>query len=131
MVEAIKADEINDNWEWIKPYIDSALSYSLGEMTANEVRRNGVNGSYLFLYFKGKGLATVEAVDYRNKTILWCPQVAGEDLDEWIDELWDVLLNLAKEKNAKEIAIHGRRGWLKKLAPYGFKEQYTTMVRKL
>jgi len=134
-VEAIKPCEINDKWAILKPYIDKALSYSMGEMTANEVRRNGVNGEYLFLVFHRDnemlGVTTVESVVYPTKTIIFCPQVAGKDFDEWSDKLWDVLQNLAKEKNAKEIAIHGRRGWLKKLAPYGFKEQYTTMVSKL
>ena len=130
-VIALKPSEIENQWPILKPYIEMALEYSLGEMSAEEVKEDGIKGIYLFLAFYRDdeilGLITVETVVYSRKKIVCVPHVGGKEIDEWCGLMVDTVKNLAKEQGASNVISYGRQGWLKKLSPYGFKTQYTIL----
>lgn len=130
-VRALKADEIDDNWEWIEPYIEMALEYSLGELSADEIKEDAIKGIFLVLAFlRGDevlGVITVETVVYSRTKIVCVPHVGGKEIDSWCDLMVETVSSLAKEQGAKTVISYGRRGWLKKLKPHGFKEQYTIL----
>ena len=130
-VEAIRPEDIESLWPTIKHYIEMALEHSLGEMSAEEVKEDGVNGIYLFLaFYRGNeilGLITVETVIYSRKKIVCVPHVGGKDLDEWCELMVNTVKSLAIEQGASNVISYGRQGWLKKLKPFGFKTQYTIL----
>lgn len=130
-VEAIKPSDIQAKWHILKPYIEMALKYSLGELSAEEVKEDGISGIYLFLGFYRDneliGVITVETVTYSRKKIVCVPHVGGKDLDLWCDIMVNTVIKLAKDVNANAVISYGRKGWEKKLKPYGFKPQYTIL----
>lgn len=130
-VKALRSDEIESQWPILKPYIDMALEYSLGEMSSDDVKEDGIKGIYLFLtFYRGNellGVITVETVVYSRKSIVCVPHVGGKELDEWCDLMVDAVKNLAIEQGASNVISYGRQGWLKKLKPHGFKPQYTIL----
>lgn len=126
---ALNPDQISGHWPNLKPYIEMALEYSLGEMTSEDVKQGGIEGAYLFIVFHEDneilGVITVESLEYPTKKIVCVPHVGGKDLDKWHDLMVNTVINLAKEQNATNVISYGRVGWNKKLKPYGFKPQYT------
>jgi len=128
---AIKPEDIKGLWPHLKPYIESALEYSLHEQNAEEVKEKGISGIYLFLVFKRDtevlGVITIETIVYPTKTIVGVIHVGGKDIDEWVELMWTTVRDLAKEQGASEVISYGRQGWIKKLKPYGFKHQYTIL----
>ena len=130
-VAALRPDEIESQWPILKPYIEMALEYSLGEMSAEEVKEDGIKGIYLFLAFYRDnellGVITVETVVYSRKKIVCVPHVGGKELELWCDLMVNTVKNLAIEQGASNVISYGRQGWLKKLSPHGFKLQYTIL----
>jgi len=130
-VKALRASEIEGEWDVLKPYIEMALEYSLGEMSAEEVKEDGIKGIYLFLIFiednEILGVITVETVVYSRKKIVCVPHVGGKDIDKWCELMVDTVKDLAIEQGASNVVSYGRQGWIKKLRPYGFKMQYTIL----
>jgi len=134
-ITAIKPQEIEQQWDTIKPFISRALEHSLKEYSADDLKHKMIKGEYLLLgfYDGGKILAIVSAelLTYPRKKIVNIVTAAGSNMDSWLDEWWNAITVLAKEQGADEITVSGRVGWLKALKKYGFKRQYTVLAVKL
>lgn len=59
--------------------------------------------------------------------VLYLPAIAGDRLDEWMDDMLVILKDLAKVYNCTEIRGSGREGWAKVLKQRGFKHCHTTL----
>ena len=55
---------------------------------------------------------------------------SGNDLDLLVQEM-DHYVEWADERGVHLIEIIGRKGWEKILAPYGFKHNYTSLMRRV
>ena len=64
---------------------------------------------------------------YKALQICW---TAGDEMDEWLDPLLDVLETYAQDLGCREVEAYGRPGWKKAVAHRGY-EQTMIVVRKL
>ena len=117
------------HWERLKPFIESALSHSCGEIAIQDVYQKLQSGDMGLIDIHGKAAAVVEFMDYPQITALRVVALGGNSMDMWLDELMDFLYLWAKENGMDRIEHMGRKGWVKALKDYGYMERYTFMTR--
>lgn len=131
---AINKITLNDFWEQLEPLVAKALEKGYGEMDTDDIHSMveddraiilaGCNGDIKVAIT----LIIKDMPALRELVILTC---GGKEIDSWLDYVMDSIYNIAKEKQADVITIHGRRGWIKKLESYGYEEQYTTVLKRV
>ena len=121
-ITSLQPVEVFNNWDSIRPLVDRALKKEFYD--AEDLRRFCLNG-VLRVYKIGdfKAVCTVELLTHPKKKTALVHTLAGEGMDEWLDDLIDILKKDAKDNGAEFLQVKGRRGWLKK----GFKETHTLM----
>ena len=87
--------------------------------------------SQLWVIGQFKAVCITQIVVRATSKALWVYYVAGDDMEDWLSDLVALLRRFGKEKECGSIEFSGRRGWLKTLAPHGFKEALVTMRAKL
>ncbi|RKZ06637.1 hypothetical protein DRQ25_13475 [Candidatus Fermentibacteria bacterium] len=116
--------------DWVIPYIEKALVYSLGEHSALDVLQNKI----LLVVKDDDEVLTVlslEVVDTPQKRILNIITAGGKDMYRWVKEADQAITRIAKEMGASNVTIHGRRGWSKVLKDLDYKEQYTVLSKEI
>ena len=65
--------------------------------------------------------------------VLWCQFVAGDDVDEWLDDWERVMSEYAKAMDCAAVEWSGRRGWAKFQQKYSkvYKAVMTTYRKEL
>jgi len=134
-IEAIRAEDILEVWLDIREYIERALKYALGEYKVSDVLRKIKAGEIipLVVYIDNKltAVLTLELVQMPQKKVMNIMTAGGACMDGWLAEAVEVTDKLAKEFGADTISIHGRRGWLKTLAQYKYKDTYTVLTKEV
>lgn len=102
-----------------------------GGYTALDVFQGVINGTFQ-MWIAGDYLSvTVTRIQvfpqYKALQICW---TAGDEMDQWLDPLLDVLETYARELGCREVEAYGRPGWKKAVAHRGY-EQTMIVVRKL
>ena len=106
----------------ITPAIDRVIKKTEETYTAHEIIEALVLGK-MTLWQDPRGYVVTEVCgDVYNIGIC-----VGVDIDGWIDEIIAVTKADAKKQNCRYIQEIGRRGWVKKMARFGFKEKGTIM----
>lgn len=78
-----------------------------------------------------KAVMVTEVVIYPKKKILRVALIGGHDMYLWSDVVVHTLEQFGKELGAVGIEGAGRRGWVKNLKPFGFREYATMMIKEL
>lgn len=111
------------------------MGYGRGELDADDIDAALLDGTMLLLVFcrGGEYLAAVvaELVDKPRYPICHIVAAGGRDSDDWLDVWWDSVQELAREQGARQIFVSGRKGWERKLKPYGFEHAYTVIARDI
>lgn len=68
-------------------------------------------------------------VDYPRRTDLYVMFIRGTRMAEWCDDLVKYLTDFAQANKCKYIHGGGRRGWIKRLERYGFKQEYCSVQK--
>ncbi len=127
--------EIDIYWPSFKPLIEKALIYSGGEVTADDHKTMWQESQCFFMgfYENGKllGIASIEIIEFPQKTILNLPIVAGDEIHKWIDDGLDKINQLGLMHGATEMRTRGREGWLRMLKDKEFHHEYTILSRKI
>lgn len=128
-IVAIKPELLDQAWPVAAPFVEKVLPHNRGQYSLADVRRDIERGeSLLLLVLEGQQcLAAVVCTfeEQQGKRVLHMPIVAGDRLDEWSDICHQTIPRIAKEYGCSMVTGRGRRGWIRKLAPYGYKELYT------
>jgi hypothetical protein len=128
---AIPPKLVDQEWEWVEPYITRALDYSLLCEDVDEVRKDAISGDTILMVFTdGDDVLSVVAAEIianKRRRIIHVLSASGKRLGDWLDAWWDAITNIAKELDIQSITINGRRGWEKHLKPYGFKHKRTVL----
>ena len=69
------------------------------------------------------GSATTEVVQYANYKSLNVSFLGGSKMNLWLDKFIEELKVYSKFNNCSSIELIGRKGWLRSLNPFGFKEE--------
>lgn len=121
-------------WPLVCGMLQRAIDHSHGELDQAGVYKSMVNGDMLLVTItREKEIVAAIAMEQRNfdtgKKILNLTLVGGDSVHEWMEQIDEITLKLAKDYGCTEIYLIGRRGWTKLLKKVGY-EVIHTVVRK-
>lgn len=136
-IAAIPIPLLDVVWPKCEPILKRATDLSHGETTTNIAYQKILNGHTLLLTVVDEGeiiacvTAEVRTFDSGLKA-LFLPLVAGDDMDGWIEQIYNISILLAKEHGCGEVrGICVRKGWSRKLKPLGWEDCHTVMRYKI
>jgi hypothetical protein len=121
----------------VREDIARAVEYSDGEETEETVF-NGLMTSNMQLWLVGNefdetiiGVLVTKVLNYADKhREVHIVAAGGKEVDKWMQYL-DILEAFAHQQGATALRMHGRRGWQKKLKPFGFEERAIVMRKSI
>jgi hypothetical protein len=118
----------------VKPLIEKALEYSLGEYMALDLL-SYIHEGKMQLWVAADdheivGCVVTELKNFSRKKVCQIVVVAGERFDQW-KYGYDLIEQWAFTLGAEEIRFYGRPGWEKVMNPQGFNKAYTVMTKEL
>ena len=115
-------------WPKIMQYIQEAIEFEAGHLTPEKVYELCEDGTFVLIVVyeeeKIKAAQTIELVATPAGRIMNLVTTGGVDLDDWQDELCDMMEQLAKEQNCISIRTRGRLGWLRQLKRNGYEPKF-------
>jgi len=127
----IPADEAEQIWPTVKPYIERALAKGQGEYTPEDILR-AIQRRDMQLW-QGQGCVGVtQILAYPSGLkVVDILLTAGENLCEWLESSNETIYLWAKHIGADHVRVMGRPGWKKMLGHIGYEHAYTVMVRRV
>ena len=134
MIEGIKGESVEVWWPLVEEYLNTALEYSLGEYSIDDIK-NACISKNMQLWVKvgkqAKGAFVTKIAKYPQKNLLIVILLGGDEFQEWRDEA-DALLNaFGKENNCEYVELFGRKGWGKMLKDINYKEQTRLFAKEI
>lgn len=116
-------------WERCKPWIKSALEHDGGFYRIEDIEAEIAAGNATF--WPGKRSAVVTQF-WNFPTAKVCNHwLAGGDMSELIHDLQPVIDDWARAQGCSQMAIAGRPGWERVMAPFGFAPIFTALRKRL
>lgn len=106
-----------------------AVERSGGRHTVDSVMAS-IYGGYNALWFafnddgKSVGALVTEIETYPNRTMLNLIFCAGDDLEDWHEEMLDILEKYGRDNGCDGMELIGRYGWKKFLQKHGWEASY-------
>ena len=134
MIEGIKGESVEVWWPLVEEYLNTALEYSLGEYSIDDIK-NACISKNMQLWVKigkqAKGAFVTKIAKYPQKNLLIVILLGGDEFQEWRDEA-DALLNaFGKQNNCEYVELFGRKGWGKVLEDINYKEQTRLFAKEI
>jgi hypothetical protein len=121
-----------DNWEAATPFLQKAIDLNRGEfdiddiyqaIKAKDMQLWGIHDGEL------KAVMVTEIIIYPKLKRLRVVLNGGILIDTWLDVVMETLDRFKEAHGCKDVEILGRRGWVKKLAKYGYREYQTVTIK--
>ena len=129
--------DIDKVWPQVEPWVEPATEHSNGTLTPETVR----------LAIANRRMQAMVTVDEQGKIIgamvteihkadagfpyIHAVTLAGDRFDEWVVQANDLLRAWARSMGAPFVSLSGRRGWVRKLAGLGWREQSTVVAMEV
>ena len=133
----INTKDIDLVWPLVAEYLHSAVQEANGEYDLQDIydalQKNMMR---LWVTYDDFGIVKAAAVCtinfFPHKKICFIMFTGGVNVDEWCtDQTLSAIESWAKENGASTMQVFGRKGWIKKLKPLGFKEKYWVLTKEL
>jgi hypothetical protein len=104
-----------------------AFDYAMGKVEPEDVYNDIMSGRQtLWVVFddateKMIGSFTIRVKEYKSHSALCGEHLGGERLDEWADNLFEIMESYARDLGIHKLELMGRRGWERTLRPKGWK----------
>jgi hypothetical protein len=105
-------------WTQVAPQLSKALD---GTYDIIDVERGlQENRFQLFISWNNgvESAVITEVAEYPKAKILRYVLAGGTNLDNWLEEMQEVIERFAKRNNCTQLEVAGRKGWVKKLKGY-------------
>ena len=116
---------LDDIWLDVYPFIDKAADYSDGKYSTGDVLYLLKKGDMqLWVAYNDQTICSAcvtQVYDYPKARRLFVQFCGGFDIESWLFHL-KTLMQWGHDNNCKHVEIAGRKGWVKKLKRFGFKE---------
>lgn len=116
--------------EQIRQAIESAAVYAADETSVDTVLQNLADGRSQAWTFDGFIVVT-SVVAYESHSRLRIAYTAGNMTEEAMAKGLEVLERFAKSVGCTGVEIYGRQGWVRRLKPYGYKQQYAVVLKRI
>jgi|TARA_R100000084_G_scaffold21006_1_gene7120 hypothetical protein len=135
-ISGIPHNRIDEVWEECKEYVEMGNDKSLQEMNIDDIYEKLKDAHMqLWIVFNQEkeihSVITTEIATYPRKTTCRIVTCGGSQLDDWVEELFDILEEWAKEHGCVAMETCCRKGFIKKLDKYGYKHTYTILGKDL
>ena len=135
MIRTLSQEEAAIRWGEIKPYVDRALEYSLGERTAHDWFIECMEGKAeiweAVVDGETRSFAVVRLSEFQQHKQVQIVTASGDEWDDYGPEALEFAEDVAKQIKCKYVSIWGRPGWRKKLKPLGYKHAYDVLVKEV
>lgn len=135
IMTGVPKEELEMLWPHARPYVENVLMRGFEEYSIEDVYTKLLEGNmqlWIFLDEKHEigGCLITRVVMYPQMRV--CEIVFGsfDDLDKYV-HFYEVIEEWARENEVDVMRIYGRRGWTKKLAPFGYKQTSILYTRDL
>ena len=121
-------------WDRVAEFLGPACDFSKGRETLGTLRNSLLTGTdYLFVVLDGRdiiGAVTYNVTDFKTGLrLLDIPMAGGVAMDTQIDVVMEMIENLRRNLLCDRVTVTGRRGWVKRLAKYGFNQDMYTVEK--
>ena len=130
---------VKECWDEASRYLERACSTSDGRYDARSLRRE-VDGGFqtLWILYRGENemiaAATTGFANYPLKKYLTITFLGSNDEGGWYkhrDIIIDAFKDWAKSNNCSGIELVGRKGWIKALSCFGFRQTSMTIEMEI
>lgn len=124
------------NWHLIKDKVDKALTHGAGTTCSYELLKQCLARQAQCWITKDEfgmigGVAIIRIEHFDSYSNLVIVAATMENYALIREEFLSKMEELAKAADCKHVSIHGRRGWMRELSKYGYKEPYVTIMKEV
>lgn len=136
-ISAVPPDMVDDYWGLALPLLSKAFEYSSHKIEPEDVYEDLMRGNQsLWVAYEGSAINLVGAFTIRIKlypagAALTGEHLGGERLDEWADELFEIMESYARDLKINNLELIGRRGWEKILKSRGWKSNLVIFEKEI
>ena len=132
-ISIVEPKLVIDVWARVEPYLQQVVDITHGRTTvADTLNRVLKDEATLWIIYDEESLqivgASISRINiYTTVKFLVIEMLAGDNFDEWMDQINNAFILFAKHFECSGIELIGRRGWVRKLSRLQYKEEFTTM----
>lgn len=116
-------------WERCRKFIEPSIPFTYGTHTIEDIEREIAAGRLQFTPGENSAVVT-EILNYpRLRAVNFF--LVGGDMKEIVEVMEPEVVARAKILGCTRVAQHGRPGWGRVLAPYGYKTVLSTMLKDI
>ena len=136
LISAIKPATIPLLWDVVAPMLEKAIVHGNGE-TSLEImlERFAEETMLLVVVHEGDEIIAAMTIEMRDfdtgKKVLVLSNCGGDRMHIWLQQVSDVMDELAKERGYDEIYLIGRPGWKRELVKHGYGLCHMVMSKKV
>ena len=136
IVSAIKPEMVPLMWPLVSDMLNGAIDHANGELDEKDVFSRIIKGSMLLVTIsQGSDIIAALGLEQRDfgtgKRILNVTLAGGSNAKDWIEQMDDVVHELAKDYKCDEVYIIGRKGWTRVLRDLGYETIHTVVSKKV
>jgi len=118
-------------WDLVEHFIISAMQRGHDTHTVEEIQRDVARGRLRVWIVHEDGLAVACALTMQDGAVLRVTHLGGTEAENWLEELINTWVEWGFGQDCDRIEMTGRLGWIRKLKPYGFSEDYVKMSKPI
>ena len=134
-IAAVKKEDLQTLWPTVLPMFECALEYEQGDLTPELIYNRIMKGNLVLLVAidddKIVAEQTLEVWKTGTQTICNLVTTGGNRMNEWLDDMAEVIDKLAAEFDCDVIRTRGRLGWLRVLKSQGYEPMYFVAQKRL
>lgn len=133
-IRGIQSAAVGEVWPIVSRWIQDALEAGHSLESIDDVREQIEACDYQLwvVYSPGPVAAFVTRIatgELGSALVAVC--LGGRGMHHWLFAVEDVICNFARDKGCKRVSLHGRRGWVRQLAKYGWAEESVNVTKEL
>jgi len=136
-VSAVPYEYVDDVWPHVKAFIGWGVRLQPKLFSLESVRQE-LDSRVLALWImiddetgKPVAAATTRIIKYPKCSSVMIDWLGGKRMNEWLPQFSAMMDRYAKDNGCTRIEGAGRKGWLRALAPYGYRQNVPMYVKEL
>lgn len=123
MIKYLSPADVSKDWESIGPLLQRVLDKFDYGSDASDIYADVISGRRVMWSINDlEGLAVLSVTNLPKFSTLDVDCLAGDNMDKWLAPFIDQLTKYAKVLGCKYVDASGRKGWIRQLKQFGFKE---------
>ena len=132
-IGGVPSTEVMSVWDKVEPLLRRVVKPHTGHSLDSVLLMLQMARWQLWVMGDFQAVAITEIQNRPLHKVLWCQFIAGDNVDDWLDDWEKVQTEYAKANDCAAVEWSGRRGWIKFKQKYGkiYKAVLTTYRKEL